>query len=88
MQTCKCQLLGMGKSGPNLKSFWANQTNLSQQSLPVSGVAHGKVKQGDIRDTTSQAPSLYQVTLEERETAVALLTTEGQQQSSAQDCVL
>ena len=78
----------MEKSGLNLKSSWANQTNPSQQSLPVSGVAHGKVKQGDIRDTTSQAPSLYQVTLEERETAAAFLTIEGQQRSSAQDCVL
>ena len=78
----------MEKSGLNLKSSWANQTNLSQQSQPVSGVAHGKVKQGNTRDTTSQAPSLHQDTLEERETAAVLLTIEGQQRSSAEDCVL
>ena len=78
----------MEKSGLNLKSCWANRTSPSQQSLPASGVAHCKVKQGDIRGITSQAPSLYQATLEERETAAVLLTIEGQQRSSAQDCVL
>ena len=88
MQTCNCQLLGMGKSGPNLKSFWANQTNLSQESLPVSGVAHGKVKHGNTRDTIRQAPTLHQATLEEWVTAAAFPTIEGQQRLSAQDCVL
>ena len=78
----------MEKSGLNLKSSWANQTNPSQQSLPASDGANDKVKQGDIRDTTSQARSLYQATLEERETAAAFPTIEGQQRSSAEDCVL
>ena len=72
----------MEKSGLNLNSRWANQTTPFQQSLPVSGVAHCEVKQGDIRIITSQA------ILEERETVAVVLATEGMQRSRAQDCAL